>query len=92
MILGLRGIIKERERYQKYIFGPSIYNMLPRIGVNGYGKGLGFEGILESILSVDEQQEFLLDEKNAEGQYPIHRMIMNHSYFFMETVRAEERK
>ena len=50
------------------------------------------EGILEGILSVDEQQEFLLDEKNAEGQYPIHRMIMNYSYFFMETVRAEKRE
>jgi len=47
------------------------------------------EGKIEELLSVDSN---FLAKKNADEEYPIHRMIMNHSYFFMAPVKAEDRE
>jgi len=66
------------------IFLPGlIYYMDPTDGQT-YSKGK-----IEELLSADSK---FLEEKNSDEDYPIHRMIMNHSYFFMAPVKAEDRE
>jgi len=47
------------------------------------------KGKIEELLSADSK---FLEEKNSDEDYPIHRMIMNHSYFFMAPVKAEDQE
>ena len=77
MILGLRGMIKEREISKVYLWAKHLQYVAQDWCYWIKRTRVGLREIWKEF-------SLLMNSKS--------RMIMNHSYFFMKTVRAEERE